>query len=433
MAALSREVHTASRGWPWYLPRVILLSVALGCLAVLMLLPTLSDALSAIRILLGRGVPGAAAGDVTPRLLVLIPAHDEEALLGPCLASVLALRYPAGRLDTIVVADNCTDNTATVARDAGVGCLERHDVERRGKPWAIAWALDQLRVADWDSIIVLDADSLVDPDFAGALARVGALKQSVAQGYIDVSNRGETALTRMAWVWSAIRFRYINGLKNRCGLNVPLGDGVAIGSDALHQTGGWTSFALSETWELYATMTAAGIRCIGVPSAHLYAQEARGLGQAASQRRRWTAGRLQVLLRHGRTILESPRVSAHQKLDILAELTALGPAAQVGVIAVAVGLDVAVRPPAWAWLALALAMPVCRIAIYAAIAVARGPEPLRSLLAFAYLPIYTVWRLGVQIGSLRLLGNGAWVRTGRHQGGTDAVLPSEREDGAADS
>jgi hypothetical protein len=393
-----------------------------------MLLPALSDLLAVGRVALGRGVSPSSGGDVRPRLLVLIPAHDEEALLGPCLASVAALRYPADRLDVVVVADNCTDGTATIARDAGVRCLERHDTERRGKPWAIAWALDQITVADWDSVIVLDADSLVDPDFAGALGRVGGLRQSVAQGYIDVSNRGDTALTRMAWVWSAIRFRYINGLKNRCELNVPLGDGVAIGSDALRQAGGWTSFALSETWELYATMTIHGIRCIGVPSAHLYAQEARGLRQSASQRRRWTAGRMQVLLRHGRAILGSPRVGAHQRLDILAELTALGPAAQLGTATLAAVVTVAARPPGWSAITAALLLPVLRIGAYTTLAVWRGPEPVRTALAFAYLPVYTVWRLAVQLGAMRLLGNGAWIRTARHRA-TDAAVPDEPKNG----
>lgn len=399
-----------------YVPTVILLSVALGALASVMLLPTISDAVSIVRIALGLVPPRRPADATTPRLLILIPAHDEEALLGPCLASLAALQYPPDRIDTLVIADNCTDTTATVARAVGVRCLERTDTERRGKPWAIAWALEQIIPGEWDSIIVLDADSLVEPDFATALAAVGGLRQAVAQGYIDVSNRQDTAITRMAWVWSAIRFLYINGLKNRCGLNVPLGDGVAIGSDALHAAGGWTAFALSETWELYASMTVNGIRCIGVPAAHLYAQEARALRQAASQRRRWTAGRLQVLLQYGRDLLGNRNVSLHQRLDIIAELTALGPAAQLGVAALAEGVALLVRPPGWPWLAVALAIPVARVALYTTIAVARGPEPLRSALAFAYLPFYTIWRLIVQIGSLRSVGGGsAWVRTARHR------------------
>jgi cellulose synthase/poly-beta-1,6-N-acetylglucosamine synthase-like glycosyltransferase len=399
---------------------VILLSVALGALASVMLLPTISDAISIVRIAFRLVPPRRRPDGTTPRLLILIPAHDEEALLGPCLASLAALQYPSDRIDRLVIADNCTDATASVARAAGVRCLERHDATRRGKPWAIAWALEQITPSAWDSIIVLDADSLVEPDFATALAAVGGLRQAVAQGYIDVSNRQDTAITRMAWVWSAIRFLYINGLKNRCGLNVPLGDGVAIGSDALDAAGGWTAFALSETWELYATMTVCGIRCIGVPAAHLYAQEARVLRQAASQRRRWTAGRLQVLLRYGRDLLGNANVSLHQRLDIIAELTALGPAAQLGIAALAEALTLVVRPPGWPWLAGALVIPVARVALYTTIAVARGPEPLRSALAFAYLPFYTIWRLIVQIGSLRAVGGGsAWVRTARHRPPTE--------------
>lgn len=388
-------------------------SALIGAAAVVLWLPTLSDAIALMRILAGRRRAAPAAGPL-PRFLFLIPAHDEELLIGPCLASITAVDYPADHVDTVVVADNCTDATASLTRATGARCLERTDTTRRGKPWAIAWALPQVLTPAIDAVIILDADSLLDVNFLRALAARRPLDDKIVQGYIDVSNPGETALTRMARVWSAIRFRIINVLKDRVGNNVPLGDGVCIGRQVL-ATHGWTAFSLSETWELYGSMTAAGVRCEGAPDAHLYAQEARSLKQSASQRQRWTAGRLIVLGRYGPAILRNPGISLHQRLDALAEMTALGPAAQLALTVLLAGLALLLPRPVGPWLALFVLGALARTALYTVIAVVRGPDRVRTVMAFLYLPIYAVWRAGIQLTSLTKLGGSPWLRTARHE------------------
>src|SRR5690606_10093754 len=106
-----------------------------------------------------------------PRLLFLVPAHDEALLIEGCVRSILAMDYPADRREVVVIADNCTDGTADLARTAGATCLERADTERRGKPWALAWALERVDLGAFDAVVIIDADSLVDPSFARAMAR----------------------------------------------------------------------------------------------------------------------------------------------------------------------------------------------------------------------------------------------------------------------
>jgi 1,2-diacylglycerol 3-beta-glucosyltransferase len=384
-------------------------SILIALAALVLWLPTISDGLAVLRILVGGRRARHAATTATPRFLFLIPAHDEELLIGPCLVSIAAVDYPTDHVATVVVADNCTDATAAIARAAGVRVLERTDTTQRGKPWAIAWALPQVMTPATDAVIILDADSLLDPPFLRALASHAPLDGKIVQGYIDVSNPGETALTRMALVWSAIRFRIINALKDRVGNNVPLGDGVCIGRQVL-AVHGWTAFSLSETWELYGSMTAAGVRCEGEPDAHLYAQEARSLKQSASQRQRWTAGRLIVLGRFAPAILRNSKIPFHQRLDALAEMTALGPAAQ---LAVCVALA-ALAWPIGLWLVVFVLGALVRPIVYTIIAVARGPERVRTMLAFLYLPIYAVWRVGIQLLSFTKLGGSPWLRTGRH-------------------
>src|SRR5207245_6510421 len=113
--------------------RMIVLGLCLAAGAFVMLLSTLSDLVSLARISSRRRPPANRPQDV-PRLLFLVPAHNEELLIQSCLRSLAQLEYPADRFDILVVADNCTDRTADLVRQTGVRCLDRHNPEVRGKP-----------------------------------------------------------------------------------------------------------------------------------------------------------------------------------------------------------------------------------------------------------------------------------------------------------
>src|SRR5438045_526297 len=88
----------------------------------------------------GRGRPSHK------RIAVLVPAHDEAALIGRCVRSLRAQTYPSHLYDVIVVADNCTDATASIARSAGAEVLVRDEPGARGKGRALRWAIDQVLV-----------------------------------------------------------------------------------------------------------------------------------------------------------------------------------------------------------------------------------------------------------------------------------------------
>src|SRR5207249_8564064 len=141
-----------------------------------------------------RGKP-PPRGDL-PRLLFLVPAHDEELLVEHCVRSLLQVSYPRERFDVVVVADNCDDRTASRALAAGARCLERYDPSRPGKPHAIAWALQNIHLEGYDAVVIIDADTSVDPGFAAALARAEPLADKVLQVYNDVGNPEESAITQ---------------------------------------------------------------------------------------------------------------------------------------------------------------------------------------------------------------------------------------------
>jgi cellulose synthase/poly-beta-1,6-N-acetylglucosamine synthase-like glycosyltransferase len=273
-----------------------IVTIMAAVMAAVLMLPAVSDSLCIVRSL-GRRRTRRGSTEL-PRLLFLVPAHDEEPLIESCVRSLRTLRYPADRSTVVVIADNCTDRTAARARAAGALCLERHDPDFPGKPRAIAWALTRVALDRHDTAIIIDADTVVDPGFGAAVARAAPLNHKVLQAYFDVANPRDSSLTRMAAVLAAANFRFAYPLKRRVGVNAPLlGNGMCIGGGVL-ATHGWKAFTIAEDWELYALYTAQGVSIETVEDARLFAQEACSLRQSSTQRQRWTAGKLTVLIRH---------------------------------------------------------------------------------------------------------------------------------------
>lgn len=391
---------------------MIVLSVLAGLVAAILLLATVSDLISLSRIAFARRGYEARPAREQSRLLFLIPAHNEESLITGCVRSVLALRYPSDRIGTVVIADNCSDNTAECARACGAQCLERENVAKRGKPHAIAWALGRLDLAAWDAVVILDADAVVDAMYAAELDRLAPLRDKAAECYDDVRNPHDSHMTRMATVFAAGLFRGAFALKRRAGLNIPLSDGMCIGTGVLAKHP-WQAFGLSEDWETYALLTSAGVTIDLAAGAHLYAQEARTLHQATSQRRRWLAGRIAALRELGPAVLRSSRIGWHQKLDAIAELVALGPAVQFALCVGIAGVVSISGAPGARLCSVALALSLVRPGAYAVVGLWHDRAPLRAAGAFAYLPVYAAWRLIIAMRSMIPFQNREWVRTER--------------------
>jgi len=394
-------------------PVWVISSVVVGVAALVLLLPTVSDLVSLARIALGLEPRAAWPRAELPRLLFLVPAHNEEQLIDSCVRSIARMQYPPERFRVVVVADNCTDRTAALARVAGAQCLERLEPARPGKPRAIAWAIERLPLGLYDAVVIIDADTILHQQFASALASRAPLGSKAVQAFFDVRNPQASPLTHMAAVHATAIHELAYPLKQRAGLNVPLvGNGMCLGTEILARFG-WRAFSIAEDCEMYALLTARGVPVECAPGARLYAEEARSLEQSATQRQRWTAGRLTVLARVARGILRSHYIGWHQKIDVIAELAAPGPAGHVGLALLLGVLTVALALPAAPLLLWALGASLIRPVAYTAVALARQPDRARAIRAFAFLPAYTLWRVGALARAIRMLGDKPWVRTAR--------------------
>jgi hypothetical protein len=252
-----------------------------------------------------------------------------------------------------------------------------------------------------------------DPTFALGLAKLAPLNDIVFQPNNCVLNEFENWLTRLGGLLGRCRFEVTYPLKQSAGLNCPISNGMGIGTNLLIRDG-WLSFSITEDIEIYAIYTVAGVTIRHASAASLFSQESRSLQEGATQRRRWLAGRLYIIRQWGPRLLRSKSIGWRQKLDAFVELGLSGPVLHlvVAVATVAVAL-VGVRGNLGWWLAWLAAASLSALVVTTITAIARHPQPWRTLSSFFMLPVYAVWRLVVVLGTMATLRDTTWRRTAR--------------------
>lgn len=242
----------------------------------------------------------AVGGDRRPlRLVVLIPAHDEEAGIAATLASVSACEYPAQAHRVVVIADNCNDATAAIARESGVEVWERSDPVDRGKGFALAWALDRLLAEDdgFEAVVMVDADCLVSSNLLEAVAnRIAAGAEAIQVDYVAGNPEdSHTSALRFAGFMLAdtVRFRGKERLGLSCGL---VGTGMGFKRELLGQTP-WTVTGLVEDGEYHMRLVLAGKRAQFVPEAWVSQAVPTSMRASTEQQARWEKGRWELAKR----------------------------------------------------------------------------------------------------------------------------------------
>ena len=354
-----------------------------------------------------------AAGPARRRFALLVPAHDEEALLPRLLASVRAVDYPADRLDVYVVADNCTDRTAAVAHAAGARVYERTDEAERGKGYALRWLLGRIRAAGerYDAFVVVDADSVIARNFFRRMDARLERGSAVVQAYYTVLNVGESPLAALRFAALAA-VHYLRPLgRTALGLSCGLkGNGMCFAAPVLERFG-WDWFTLAEDVELHLALVEQGIRVDFAYETTVLADMPVSFRQAESQNARWEQGRIEMLRRYGpRLVADALRRRSFLRLDAVIEQL-IPPLSVPFALAGAVLLvGAALRRPLP--MALALFGLGGQVAyLLAALRLARAPA--RAYRALGYAPIYIAWKVALYGRALGARGATRWVRTAR--------------------
>ena len=131
------------------------------------------------------------------KFMAIIPAHNEEMVVGSLIESLKNQTYDKDLYDIYVIADNCTDNTAKIAEEAGAIVYKRFDSVNKTKGFALNWFLQQkiAEEADYDAFFVFDADNIVDKNFITAMNKKLCEGEDVVQGYRDIKNPTDNWIT----------------------------------------------------------------------------------------------------------------------------------------------------------------------------------------------------------------------------------------------
>lgn len=354
-----------------------------------------------------RRVEGMLAG----RLAIVVPAHDEATGIHRTLANLLDLARADGDTDVLVVADNCHDDTATIARTMGARVLERNDSVRRGKGHALDHAFSTLLQDDYVAFAVVDADSLAADNFITSLRRHFAAGAQALQARYTVQNGAATPRTGLAEIalagFNVLRPRG----RDRLGLSVGiLGNGFALRREVLQRVP-YAATSVVEDLEYHLRLVAAAQRVEFVDDTEIRGEMPTGSEGCASQRTRWEGGRLRMLGAHALPLAGAILRGGGRFLDPLADLLLLPLAHHVMALLAAILLAAATGSATLATLGLA-SLGVVALHVILAMRVARLPWSRLYLLA--RIPAYLLWKLRLLPPTLAgAARNSAWTRTNR--------------------
>ena len=231
------------------------------------------------------------------KFMALIPAHNEAAVVGNLIESLKNQNYPKELLDIYVIADNCTDNTAQVARDAGAIVYERFDSEKKTKGYAMQWFLNKMNEqgAEYDAMCVFDADNVVMPDFFIAMNKKLCQGEEVVQGYRDIKNPTDSWVSAgyALFYWTMHRFYHL--ARYNLGLSPLLnGTGFMVKYDLIKEKG-WNTKTLTEDIEFSLINIAEGRKLGWATDAIVYDEQPLEYKQSWTQRMRWSVGHIQCV------------------------------------------------------------------------------------------------------------------------------------------
>ncbi len=242
------------------------------------------------------------------RYAAVISARNEEKVISNLIESLKAQDYPKDKLDIYVIADNCTDQTAQIARDCGAFVYERSDSTHQGKGYALEYffrCLQRDKKDSYEGYMVFDADNIVDPNFTKEINRVfDTGEYGAITGYRNSTNFGDNWISSGYAIWFLREARFLNGPRMYLGTNCHVsGTGFLVSADVIRKNNGWPFFLLTEDIQFSVNCAAQNIRIGYCESAVVYDEQPTTFRQSWRQRLRWSKGFYQVNGRYAGSLI----------------------------------------------------------------------------------------------------------------------------------
>jgi 1,2-diacylglycerol 3-beta-glucosyltransferase len=367
-----------------------------------------------LQTLLSGRLPAPPRSSRQLRFDVIVPAHNEVQGIAGTIANLRQIDWPRDRYRILVIADNCTDETAPVAAAAGAIVLERHDPNRRGKGYALQLAFQRSREEQWaDAVAIVDADAEVSPNLLEAFASRLEHGANAVQAHYGVLNASAAWRTRLLAVAMAAYHIVRSRARERQQLSSGIcGNGWCI-THALLQKVGYNAFSLTEDMEFGIDLGLAGHRVYYAGEAHASQAMITDGRAARKQRQRWEHGRFQLIRSRTLPLLRAAlkqrsAVCFDLALDLIVlplTYVALNVAALLLLSVLFAFFDGTYL--GWVWLS-----SICALSLI--VYVFRGWQlsetGARGLLDLAGAPAFVVWKVLLMVSHQQ---SAEWVRTDR--------------------
>jgi cellulose synthase/poly-beta-1,6-N-acetylglucosamine synthase-like glycosyltransferase len=228
------------------------------------------------------------------RFAIVIPAHNEERVISQLIHNLQKLDYPTNLYDIFVLCDNCTDRTASIARNLGVQVMERFHPHKKSKGYALSWMFNNLLSSqsnNWDAFVILDADNIVSQNFLQIMNNYLQHGHQLLQGCLDVKNPDDSWITKCYSLFYWITNRMIQLSRYNLGWSCILGGtGICVTAKLLQETG-WNAASLMEDLEFtIQCMLTKNVRATWVHDAKIYDEKPTSFVSSTKQRIRWMKG-----------------------------------------------------------------------------------------------------------------------------------------------
>ena len=361
------------------------------------------------------------------KFLILIPAHNEETLLPKTLNNLNQLDYPQELFEIHVVADNCTDSTAELARQSGAIAHERFNTDLRGKGYALQWLLQRL----WDdnvphdALIIVDADTVVSQNFLKVMDSRLLQGDRVIQAYYAVLDPEKSWGISLRYAALAV-LHYLRPLGRMVlgGSTGLKGNGMVFRAEIM-QNREWSS-SLTEDIEFHMELVLDGEQVMFAPDAVVWAEMPETLADSDTQNERWEQGRLQMAKTYIPKLLtnmfsKEEKYSGRRFLLFDAAMEHIIPpfsilAASSLFLLISTGVLYFIQPTLFSTINFGFAIFILTgqiIYLFAGLSLAKAPWGVYK--AMLYAPVFIIWKLLLYVRVLVKKTDSSWIRTARNE------------------
>lgn len=345
--------------------------------------------------------------------LILVPAHNEGQDISKTLHSLEQLE-PSGTTKIVVIADNCTDKTAEVARSCNIDVLERFDENLKGKGYALQWAISQSTLSDYDAVVIVDADTIVDRNMLGAMAQSfedGAGAVQVYYGFTAEKKTNLSYLQQMASIVENILFYNARSI-----LRLPIllrGNGMAIRTEVLRNHP-WDSFSITEDVDYAVNLLKDGISIDFNINSRVLSAATSSFKQSTSQKIRWASGTIQLIREQVfGLIFDGVKKKRLDLIELGFSFSLLSRPLLIYLTLIVLVLSFISNShfqPVFTYWCLSL---IGLLIVYNITGIIYVDEKIPACKALFLIPFYGVWFLFIQITAMFRSGKLGWIRTDR--------------------